>query len=137
MPSALAFAAALAAKPYDMDRLTALRARLEESVRQEGGVIIGEESPRIATIGAMAMPGVSSASLLVQFDLAGIAVSAGSACSSGKMKASDVLAAMGAPGEISSSFVRVSFGPDTSEGDIERFLGAWRDIRARASRAAA
>jgi len=137
MPSALAFAAALAARPYDMDRLTALRARLEESVRQEGGVIIGEESPRIATIGAMAMPGVSSASLLVQFDLAGIAVSAGSACSSGKMKASDVLAAMGAPGEISSSFVRVSFGPDTSEGDIERFLGAWRDIRARASRAAA
>ena len=137
LPSALAFAAALAARPYDMDRLTALRARLEESVRQEGGVIIGEESPRIATIGAMAMPGVSSASLLVQFDLAGIAVSAGSACSSGKMKASDVLAAMGAPGEISSSFVRVSFGPDTSEGDIERFLGAWRDIRARASRAAA
>ena len=57
--------------------------------------MIGEGSPRLPTIGAVALPGASSASLLVQFDLAGIAVSAGSACSSGKMKDSAVLAAMG------------------------------------------
>ena len=137
MPSALAFAAALAARPYDMDRLTALRARLEESVRQEGGVIIGEESPRIATIGAMAMPGVSSASLLVQFDLAGIAVSAGSACSSGKMKASAVLAAMGVPDDVAGGFIRLSLGPQTSEADVARFLTEWRRIAERASAQAA
>ena len=137
MPSACAFAAALAARPYDVERLKALRARLEDAVSQDGGVIIGEGSPRIATIGAMAMPGVSSASLLVQFDLAGIAVSAGSACSSGKMKASDVLAAMNVPAEVAGSFVRVSFGPETNDSDVDRFLNAWRDIRSRASRAAA
>jgi cysteine desulfurase len=137
MPSACAFVAALAARPYDIERLKALRARLEDAVSQDGGVIIGEGSPRIATIGAMAMPGVSSASLLVQFDLAGIAVSAGSACSSGKMKASDVLAAMNVPAEVAGSFVRVSFGPETNDSDVDRFLNAWRDIRSRASRAAA
>jgi cysteine desulfurase len=137
MPSALAFAAALAAKPYDMERLQVLRARLERAVKDEGGVVIGEDARRIATIGAMAMPGVSSASLLVQFDLAGIAVSAGSACSSGKMKASEVLAAMSVPAQIAETFIRVSFGSTTVDADIDRFLDAWREIRSRASRAAA
>src|SRR5215213_9876983 len=66
-PSALAFAAALAATPYDMDRLNALRARLDESVKAAGGLVIGEGSPRIPNIGAVSLPGGSSASLLVQF----------------------------------------------------------------------
>jgi cysteine desulfurase len=70
--------------PYDMDRIAALRVRMEEGLGQAGGVIIAEQSPRIATIGAYSLPGGSSASLLVQFDLAGIAVSAGSACASGQ-----------------------------------------------------
>ena len=78
-----------------MDRLAALRAKLDDGVKAVGGVVIGDESPRLPTIGAVSLPGASSASLLVQFDLGGIAVSAGSACSSGKMKESAVLAAMG------------------------------------------
>jgi cysteine desulfurase len=83
------------------------------------------------------MPGVASSSQLVQFDLAGIAVSAGSACSSGSMKPSLVLEAMGLPAEFASCFVRVSLGPDTSEADIDRFVAEWRAIRDRArSRAA-
>ena len=130
-PSALAFAAALAAKPYDMDRLTALRARLDEGVRAAGGVVIGEDAPRIPTIGAVAMPGASNASLLVQFDLAGIAVSAGSACSSGKMKQSAVLAAMGVAPEISNGFLRISFGPATSDADVDAFLAEWQRIASR------
>ena len=130
-PSALAFAAALAAKPYDMDRLSSLRALLDDGVRQAGGVVIGEHSPRIPTIGAIAMPGASNASLLVQFDLAGIAVSAGSACSSGKMKESAVLAAMGVGPEIANSFLRISFGPSTSEADVEAFLAEWQRIASR------
>jgi cysteine desulfurase len=136
-PNALAFAAALAARPYDMDRLVSLRARLDAGVQEAGGVIIGEDSPRIPTIGAVALPGVASASLLVQFDLAGIAVSAGSACSSGAMKASHVLGAMNLPAEIAGSFLRISFGPPTSEADVERFLAEWGRIAARASVAAA
>jgi cysteine desulfurase len=136
-PNALAFAAALAAKPYDMERLAELRARLEEGVRDAGGVVIAEASSRIATIGAYALPGGSSASLLVQFDLAGIAVSAGSACSSGAMKGSAVLAAMGVDPEIADGFLRISFGPNTSEADVDRFLAEWRRIAERSAAQAA
>ena len=135
-PGALAFAAALAAKPYDMARLAALRARLDDGVRDAGGVVIGDDSPRLANIGAVALPGASSASLLVQYDLAGIAVSAGSACSSGKMKDSAVLAAMQVPADLAAGFLRISFGPATSEVDVDAFLGEWRRIAARVRAAA-
>ena len=114
-----------------MERLAALRARLDEGVRQAGGVVIGEESPRLPTIGTVSMPGASSASLLVQFDLAGIAVSAGSACSSGKMKESAVLAAMGIVPDIAGGFLRISFGPSTTEADVDAFLTEWQRITRR------
>jgi cysteine desulfurase len=134
-PNALAFAAALQAKPYDMARLASLRAMLDAEIESAGGVLIADSAPRIPTIGAYAMPGVASASQLVQFDLAGVAVSAGSACSSGAMKASAVLAAMGVADELAGSMIRVSFGPSTSEADIERFLAEWRRMAARAKAA--
>ncbi len=130
-PNALAFAAALAARPYDMERLAALRAKLEEGVKAAGGLVIGEESPRNPTIGAVSMPGASSASLLVQFDLAGMAVSAGSACSSGAMKESAVLSAMGVAPEIASGYLRISFGPSTTEAEVDAFLAEWQRIASR------
>jgi cysteine desulfurase len=130
-PSALAFAAALDARPYDMDRLAALRAKLDEGVKAAGGVVIGEESPRLPTIGAISLPGASSAALLVQFDLAGIAVSAGSACSSGKMKESAVLAAMGVGPEVAGGFLRISFGPHTNAAEVDVFLAEWSRIAGR------
>lgn len=119
-----------------MARLESLRARLDEGVRAAGGVVIGDESPRLATIGAVALPGASSASLLVQFDLAGIAVSAGSACSSGKMKESAVLAAMQVAPDVAAGFLRVSFGPQTSEVEVDAFLDQWRRIAERLRAAA-
>ena len=130
-PSALAFAAALAGQPYDMEELRALRARLDEGVKAAGGVVIGEDVPRLPTIGAVALPGASNASLLVQFDLAGIAVSAGSACSSGKMKESAVLAAMNVAPEIAAGFLRISFGPHTTGAEVEAFLAEWQRIAGR------
>jgi cysteine desulfurase len=136
-PSAAGFAAAVTARPYDVERLAELRSRLERAIVSSGGVVIAGESPRIATIGSYAMPGVASSSQLVQFDLAGIAVSAGSACSSGNMKPSVVLEAMGLPDEIASCFIRVSFGPHTSEADVDRFVAEWRKIHDRASSRAA
>ena len=136
MPAAQGFAAALAAKPYDMARLAALRARFDQGVVDSGGVVIGGASPRLATIGAVALPGASNAALLVQFDLAGIAVSAGSACSSGKMKASIVMAAMQVAPDVAASLLRISFGPATSETDVDAFLAEWRRIADRAQRAA-
>jgi cysteine desulfurase len=135
-PGVLAMAAALAARPYDMARMAALRDRLDSGVREVGGVVIGADSPRIPTIGAVALPGASSASLLVQFDLAGMAVSAGSACASGKMKGSAVLAAMQVPSDLAAGFLRVSFGPATSESDVDAFLSEWRRIAERSRRAA-
>jgi cysteine desulfurase len=136
VPAVLGFAAALAARPYDMARLADLRQRLDDGVRDAGGIVIGEDSPRLATIGAIALPGASSASLLVQFDLAGFAVSAGSACASGKMKGSSVLAAMGVAPEIAAGFLRISFGPATSEAEVDAFLDQWRRIAERSRRAA-
>jgi cysteine desulfurase len=136
-PNALALGAALAARRWDTDRLATLRSRLEAGINGVGGVVIGEHSPRIPTIGAVSLPGAASASLLVQFDLAGIAVSAGSACSSGAMKGSVVLAAMGVPQDVANGFLRISFGPDTSEADVDRFLAEWRRISERAAQRAA
>ena len=79
----------------------------------------------------MALPGASSASLLVQYDLAGIAGSAGSACSSGKMKDSAVLAAMHVAPAVAAGFVRISFGPATSAAEVDAFLDQWRRIAER------
>jgi len=132
-PNALAFAGALTARPYELGRLASLRARLENGVKESGGIVIAESSPRIPTIGAVSLPGAASASMLVQFDLAGIAVSAGSACSSGAMKKSIVLEAMGISGDIAGGFLRISFGPRTSEADVDRFLIEWRRIAERTS----
>jgi len=139
MPAAAAFAAALECRAFAeaMPRLAELRKRLDEGVKQASGVVIAENSPRIANIGAVALPGASQASLLAQFDLAGFAVSAGSACSSGKMKASQVLAAMRVEPEIAGSFLRISFGPSTSEAEIDAFLAEWARIAERTAARAA
>lgn len=136
-PSAAGFAAALESRAFTdaMPRLAQLRHRVDERVKATGGVVIAEASPRIPNIGAVALPGASQASLLVQFDLAGFAVSAGSACSSGKMKQSRVLAAMGADPSIASSFLRISFGPSTSEADVDAFLAEWTRITERSAAA--
>jgi cysteine desulfurase len=138
VPGALSFAAALAARPYDMARMAKLRERLEAGIKAAGASLIGGDAPRVPTIGAISLPGATSASLLVQLDLAGIAVSAGSACSSGKAKASHVLAAMAVPEEIASGYLRLSFGPSTSEAEVDAFLAEFGRIaeRLRSSKAA-
>jgi cysteine desulfurase len=139
LPGIAAMAAALASRAFSeaMPRLASLRQHLEQAITAAGGVLIAAEAPRIATIGAYAIPGLASAAQLVQLDLAGISISAGSACSSGSMKASRVLSAMGVPEEVAGSAIRVSFGPDTSQADVDRFLQEWRRIASRAKAAAA
>ena len=138
-PAVAGMAAALETRLFasSMTRLASLRDRLEEQIVASGGLVIAADAQRIATIGAYAMPNVPSAVQLVQLDLAGISVSAGSACSSGSMKPSRILSAMGLPPEIVGSVIRVSFGPATSEADIERFTVEWRRIQSRANRAVA
>jgi cysteine desulfurase len=139
LPAAAGFAAALKSRVFAeaMPKLATLRTMLDEAIVAAGGTVIAPEVKRSPAIGAYAMSGVASASQLVQFDLAGISVSAGSACSSGSMKPSHVLEAMGIRPEIASCAIRVSFGPSTNETDIERFLAEWRRIHDRAASRAA
>jgi cysteine desulfurase len=139
LPGAAAFAAALQSTAFlaGMEGLTELRRKLDQAIVEQGGTLVARDTRRSPLIGAYAMPGVASASQLVQFDLAGIAVSAGSACSSGSMKPSRVLEAMGMPAEMASTVIRVSFGPYTNEQDVERFLAEWHRIRDRAAARAA
>ncbi len=139
LPAIAGMAAALQAQAFAkaMPRLSKLRSRLENEIVAIGGSIIGADGPRSPAIGAYVMPGVPSASQLIQFDLAGVSVSAGSACSSGSMKSSKVHAAMGLPPEVAGCSIRVSFGPATNEADIDRFLAEWCGMRARAAAHAA
>jgi cysteine desulfurase len=139
VPAAAGFAAALQARTFAdaMPWLADLRKKLEDAVVADGGLVVAAESDRIATIGAYALPGVTSASQLVQFDLAGFAISAGSACSSGSMKTSRVLEAMGVQPEVAGSVIRVSFGPSTSANDVDRFLTEWRRVAEKAGAKAA
>jgi cysteine desulfurase len=138
-PAAAGFAAALQSRAFAdaMPRLDQLRSRLEHQLLTEGALLVASSTDRSPAIGAYAMPGVASASQLVQFDLAGIAISAGSACASGSMKPSRVLEAMGVPTDVASRVIRVSFGPDTSDDDVDRFVAEWRRVRDRAASRAA
>jgi len=132
LPAALGYAAALA-EPEPVERWAGLRARLDDAVRRSGGQVVGDGSRRHPAIGSYRMPGVASAAQLIRFDLAGIAVSAGSACSSGSMKPSHVLGAMGWTEAAGREVVRISFGRDTTEAEVDTVIAAWRDI-ARAGR---
>ena len=125
VPGALGFAAALAEPEPDH---AALRARLDDALKRSGAIVVGEGSPRHPAIGAYRMPGTSANAQLVRFDLAGFAVSAGSACASGSLKPSHVLTAMGWDEGALREVVRVSFGRTTTEAEVDAFAAEWRAI---------
>lgn len=128
VPLIAGFAAAAEADHGWYEEAKRLRARLDEGIRSAGGEVVADLSPRIATIGAYRMPGVTGAAQMMQLDLAGIAVSAGSACSSGSQKTSHVLTAMGWSEEAAREVIRVSFGPFTDEAEIDALLDQWRSL---------
>jgi cysteine desulfurase len=125
LPGALGFAAALEASSDWFDGMADLRATLDEAILAGGGEIVAHHAPRIPTIASYRMPGVSSAAQLIRLDMAGFAVSAGSACSSGSMRPSHVLAAMGYSAQAAAEVVRVSFGWTTTAEDVAKFAEAW------------
>lgn len=134
VPGALGFAAAVEV-PEDMNAMYELRWRLEAAL--EGAEIAGVQNTRSPLIGAYRMPGVTAAAQLIRFDLAGLSVSAGSACSSGSMRPSHVLAAMGWTEPELSEVVRVSFGRGTTDAEIDAFAAKWREIAAESRARAA
>jgi cysteine desulfurase len=128
LPGVMAMTAALEAGAGWLEEARRLRALLETGILAAGGSVVAAEAPRIPAIGAYRMPGRSANAQLIRFDGMGIAVSAGSACSSGSMKTSHVLQAMWFEG--GDEVIRVSVGRETSEEDIVRFIAAWREVAA-------
>jgi cysteine desulfurase len=113
----------------DAHRLEAQRHRLENGLRETPGVIVfSDKVPRLRNTTLFTVPGLRAETAVIGFDLAGIAVSSGSACSSGKVQSSHVLAAMGAGPEMAKGAVRLSLGWSTSDADIDRCLEAWRKL---------
>jgi cysteine desulfurase len=109
----------------------ALRGLLDRRLVEAGAEVVGEASLRSPAIGAYRMPGVPANAQLIQFDLAGVAVSAGSACSSGSLKPSHVLAALGWDARAAAEVIRVSFGRDTSAEEVEAFASLWIQLAGR------
>ncbi|HXN67585.1 MAG TPA: cysteine desulfurase family protein [Bradyrhizobium sp.] len=124
-----AVTAAMSALQADAARLENLRNRLESGLRQTRGMLVfAEEAPRLPNTTLFTVPGLKAETAVIGFDLAGIAVSSGSACSSGKVQPSHVLQAMGAGSSLARGAVRLSLGWSTSEDDIDRCLEAWRKL---------
>lgn len=123
-------AAELAADLAKMDAIAKLRDALEEGVRAlcADAVVLSAGVPRLPNTSCIAVPGVKAETLVIGLDLAGIAVSAGSACSSGKVEASHVLAAMGVAPKIAQGAIRVSLGFGSENTDIQRYLSAFGEL---------
>jgi cysteine desulfurase len=121
--------AAMDALESDAIRLESLRNRLESGLRKTpGAIVFSDDMPRLPNTTLFTVPGLKAETAVIGFDLAGIAVSSGSACSSGKVQPSHVLEAMGFRPEIAKGAVRLSLGWSTSDADIDRCLEAWRKL---------
>jgi cysteine desulfurase len=116
--------------PEQAARLGALRQGLEAELARIASdvVIFSRDAERIPNTTSFAVAGMSAETLLMAFDLEGVALSAGSACSSGKVERSHVLAAMGISPELAGAAIRVSLGWNTTQRDADQFGAAWQRI---------
>jgi cysteine desulfurase len=121
--------AAMGALEQDAARLQTLRNRLESGLRETPGVIVfAEDMPRLPNTTLFTVPGLRAETAVIGFDLAGIAISSGSACSSGKVQPSHVLKAMGFGPQLAQGALRLSLGWSTTAAEIDRCLEAWRKL---------
>jgi cysteine desulfurase len=125
-----ACAAANAARQADAVRMASLRDRLEAGIKAitPQAVVFGASAPRLPNTSLIAVPGIKAETAIIAFDLNGIALSSGSACSSGRVQASHVLAAMGVEPELARGALRMSLGWTTTEADVETLLNAWKNV---------
>jgi cysteine desulfurase len=125
-----AAAQAAAADLAQSERVRRQRDRLEREALAlaPAAVVIGSKVSRLGNTTCLALAGLSAETLVIKFDLAGLAVSAGSACSSGKVGISHVLAAQGLEPALARAAIRISLGWNTSDVDVDAFLKVWADI---------
>ncbi len=128
-------AAAAAAAAGEAERLAGLRDALEARVLALAprAAIFGAAAPRLPNTSCLTMPGVAAETQVMALDLAGVAVSAGAACSSGKVAPSQVLRAMGVDAAAAATAIRVSLGWASEAGDVERFVAAWAELYTRSA----
>ena len=129
LPGIAALAAALGIS-HDWAAVTARRTALEARLTAAGAIIHGAAAPRLPHISSIGLPGVPASTQVMMLDLEGYMVSAGAACSSGKVKSSHVLAAMGL-GAAASEAIRVSLSPATSDAELAAFAAAWEAMAKR------
>jgi cysteine desulfurase len=123
-----AAAVALAGRDSEAAHMGSLRDQLEAgllAVTPEVTVFGRDAVARLPNTTLFALPGIKAETAVIAFDLEGIAVSSGAACSSGKVQPSHVLAAMGVSGPLQRGAVRVSLGWNSAAADVEKFLSAW------------
>ena len=122
-----AAAAALVDLGADAGDMRTLRDRLEAGLRSASPdiVVFGAGAERLPNTTLFALNGMKAETAVIAFDLEGVAVSSGAACSSGKVQPSHVLAAMGVPPQLARAAVRVSLGPTTTQSEIDRTIQAW------------
>jgi cysteine desulfurase len=123
-----AAASAMAGMGADAERMRFVRDRLETGLAEGPTEIFGRKAERLPNTSLFAAPGLRAETALINLDLDGLAVSSGSACSSGKVTPSHVLAAMAVPEKLVSGAIRLSIGPSTSENEIDLFLQAWTKL---------
>ncbi len=124
-------AASLAADQLDeFERLAELRDEMECRILElsPATIVFGSGARRLANTSGFSLPGVESDTQVIAMDLAGVSVSAGSACSSGRVLTSHVLKSMGVDEAHASSAIRISMGWSTTRDDIERFIAAWGEL---------
>lgn len=119
--------------PYEAARIAAWRDEIEQAALAAGAVPIGAGAPRLPNTTCLALPGVRAETQLIGLDMAGICVSAGSACSSGKVTASHVLLAMG-QGELAGQAIRVSLPWNAEAQMVRAFQVAYEPMARRALR---
>lgn len=121
--------AALQALPQDAEQMVTLRIHLENGIRgMAGATVFSDEVERLPNTVLFTAPGLKAETAVIGFDLEGVAVSSGSACSSGKVQPSHVLSAMGFDPAVAQGAVRLSLGWSTEPEDINRALEAWRKL---------
>jgi cysteine desulfurase len=133
VPGIAGFGAAAAATMANLSRdiahMRGLQQRLELGINEvPGAIIFCADLPRLPNTALFTVPGLRAETAVIGFDLEGVALSSGSACSSGKVTPSHVLTAMGLSAEVARGGIRVSLGWSTTDSDVDHFIKAWRKL---------